>query len=91
MTADLEKDLRAGLQDLALELSDQQISQLLDYQSLIGKWTKVYNLTAVRDPAELMTHHLLDSLAAIAPLRRHLDKAGLGNGCRNRGSERPDF
>lgn len=82
MTADLEKDLRAGLQALALELSDQQISQLLDYQSLIGKWTKVYNLTAVRDPAEMMTHHLLDSLAAIAPLRRHLDKAGLGNGSR---------
>ena len=35
------------------------------------KWNKVYNLTAVRDPAEMLTHHLLDSLAIIAPLRTH--------------------
>jgi 16S rRNA (guanine527-N7)-methyltransferase len=39
---------------------------------LIQKWTKVYNLTAVRDPSEMLTHHLLDSLAVIAPLRRQL-------------------
>ncbi|WP_341916012.1 16S rRNA (guanine(527)-N(7))-methyltransferase RsmG [Polaromonas sp. YR568] len=75
-----EQDLRAGLKALQLDLSDQQIGQLLDYLDLIAKWTKVYNLTAVRDPAEMMTHHLLDSLAAIAPLRRHLQQAGLANG-----------
>ena len=75
-----EQDLRAGLKALQLELNDQQVGQLLDYQALIGKWTKVYNLTAVRDPAEMMTHHLLDSLAAIAPLQRHLQQAGLGQG-----------
>ena len=40
------------------------------YLGLIGKWNKVYNLTAVRDPAEMLGHHLLDSLAVIAPLRR---------------------
>jgi len=79
---DLRADLAAGLKTLQLELSDQQISQLLDYQNLIAKWTKVYNLTAVRDPAEMMTHHLLDSLAAIMPLRRHLQDAGLGQGAR---------
>ena len=39
---------------------------------LIQKWTRVYNLTAVRDPAEMLTHHLLDSLAVIGPLRRQL-------------------
>ena len=84
----MEEILRAGLRALALDLNDTQIHQLLDYQDLIGKWTKVYNLTAVRDPAEMMTHHLLDSLAAIAPLRRHLaktaaaDLAGLGQGSR---------
>ena len=50
--------------------------------AMIGKWTKVYNLTAVRDPAEMMTHHLLDSLAAVAPLRRYLQQAGLGHGAR---------
>jgi 16S rRNA (guanine527-N7)-methyltransferase len=77
-----EQELRAGLKALQLDLGDAQIDQLLDYQDLIGKWTKVYNLTAVRDPAEMMTHHLLDSLAAILPLRQHLEKAGLGQGAR---------
>lgn len=75
-----EQDLRAGLKALQLDLSDHQVGQLLDYLDLIAKWTKVYNLTAVRDPAEMMTHHLLDSLAAIGPLLRHLQKAGLGQG-----------
>ena len=65
-----EQDLRAGLKALQLDLTDAQVGQLLDYQDLIGKWTKVYNLTAVRDPAEMMTHHLLDSLSVIAPLQR---------------------
>lgn len=75
-----EHDLRAGLRDLKLDLNDHQVAQLLDYLAMIAKWTKVYNLTAVRDPAEMMTHHLLDSLAAIAPLQRHLQKAGLEQG-----------
>jgi 16S rRNA (guanine527-N7)-methyltransferase len=77
---DLRAALLAGLDTLGLNLSAQQVGQLLDYQALIAKWTKVYNLTAVRDPAEMMTHHLLDSLAAIAPLQRHLQEAGLEQG-----------
>jgi 16S rRNA (guanine527-N7)-methyltransferase len=52
-------------------LTPSQERQLLDYVDLIQKWNKVYNLTAVRDPAEMLTHHLLDSLAVVAPLRRH--------------------
>jgi len=68
----LEPGLRTGLAELALTLDDAQISHLLDYLALIQKWTKVYNLTAVRDPAEMLTHHLLDSLAVITPLRRQL-------------------
>jgi 16S rRNA (guanine527-N7)-methyltransferase len=72
-----EQELRAGLQALQLAMSDTQVGQLLDYLDLIAKWTQVYNLTAVRDPAEMLTHHLLDSLAAIPPLRRHLAEAGL--------------
>lgn len=75
-----ENDLRRGLLALDLKLDDQQITKLLDYLALIAKWTKVYNLTAVRDPAEMMTHHLLDSLAAVVPLQRHLSQAGLGQG-----------
>jgi len=74
----LNPGLRDGLQKLALSLDESQIAQLLGYLDLIQKWTKVYNLTAVRDPAEMLTHHLLDSLAVIAPLRRQLDSMGLG-------------
>lgn len=68
----LEQGLRQGLADLALTLDDLQIKRLLDYLDLIQKWTKVYNLTAVRDPSDMLTHHLLDSLAVITPLRKQL-------------------
>jgi 16S rRNA (guanine527-N7)-methyltransferase len=66
--------LQKGLADLGLVLTDEQQTRLLAYMDLIGKWTKVYNLTAVRDANEMLTHHLLDSLAVIAPLRRELAK-----------------
>lgn len=72
MSLDLRTTLKDGVAELGLDLSDAQIGQLLDYLALIQKWTKVYNLTAVRDPAEMLTHHLLDSLAVVPPLQRHL-------------------
>jgi 16S rRNA (guanine527-N7)-methyltransferase len=61
-----------ALPNLGLSLDDAQITALLDYLALIQKWTKVYNLTAVRDPDEMLTHHLLDSLVVIAPLQKQL-------------------
>ena len=70
-------ELIATALQLGVSLSGRQASQLVAYLSLIQKWTKVYNLTAVRDPAEMVTHHLLDSLAAVAPLEKHLVHAGL--------------
>jgi 16S rRNA (guanine527-N7)-methyltransferase len=69
--ADLAAGLSAGARALGLSLSASQQQQLLDYIGLIQKWNKVYNLTALRDPADMLTHHLLDSLTAVAPLRRH--------------------
>ena len=62
--------LVAGASALALELTDAQVDLLMDFMGLLQKWNKVYNLTAVRDPQEMLTHHLLDSLAAVAPLQR---------------------
>jgi len=79
MRVDNELTLRAGLKALSLELTDAQVRSLMAYQDLIGKWTKVYNLTAVRDPAEMLKHHLLDSLAAVAPLQKYLVSGGLLN------------
>jgi len=69
--------LKKGLEGLGLVLTDEQQAQLLAYMDLIAKWTKVYNLTSVRDADEMLTHHLLDSLAVIAPLRRELEGLAL--------------
>ena len=76
MSRALEPQLRAGLQALDLALDDAQITALLDYVDLIQKWTRVYNLTAVRDPQDMLTHHLLDSLAVVRPLRQQLAALG---------------
>ncbi|WP_429948385.1 16S rRNA (guanine(527)-N(7))-methyltransferase RsmG [Comamonas sediminis] len=77
MSALLEAPLRDGIQQLGLSLDDQQIAQLMAFLDLLQKWNKVYNLTSVRDPQEMLTHHLLDSLAAVPPLVRHLKGTGL--------------
>ena len=66
MTHSLELALREGLQQLSLTISDQQISQLLDYMSLLEKWNSAYNLTSIREPEKMLHVHLLDSLS-IAP------------------------
>ena len=71
MSVNLAEGLGAGIRALGLELGPDQQKQLLDYVALIQKWNKVYNLTALRDPADMLTHHLLDSLTAVAPLTRH--------------------
>lgn len=70
----LESALRAGLRQLDLALTDGQIGTCLDYLALLSKWSKVYNLTAIREPKEMLTHHVLDSLAVVAPLRRQLSQ-----------------
>jgi 16S rRNA (guanine527-N7)-methyltransferase len=72
--------LQKGLDGLGLDVSAEPQAQLLAYMDLIGKWTKVYNLTAVRDANEMLTHHLLDSLAVVAPLRREVAKLVLPEG-----------
>jgi 16S rRNA (guanine527-N7)-methyltransferase len=71
MSVNLAAGLSAGIQALGLDLSADRQKLLLDYVALIQKWNKVYNLTALRDPADMLTHHLLDSLTAVAPLTRH--------------------
>jgi 16S rRNA (guanine527-N7)-methyltransferase len=63
--------LQAAASELGLQLSDTQLDQLLAYLALLQKWNKVYNLTAVRDPAQMLSHHLVDSLSVVAPLKRH--------------------
>jgi len=66
----LAGELRAGTEALGLSLQQTQCDQLLEYLYLLEKWSKVYNLTAIRTPLMMVTHHLLDSLAVIP----HLDR-----------------
>ncbi|SMP64723.1 16S rRNA (guanine(527)-N(7))-methyltransferase RsmG [Noviherbaspirillum suwonense] len=61
----LSDALRKGAAALPVTLSDTQFERLLDYLALLAKWNAVYNLTAVRDPAQMVVQHLLDSLAAV--------------------------
>ena len=65
--------LLSGNQQLGVALSEAQTDALMGYLGLLHKWSKVYNLTAVRDPLEMVTLHLLDSLAVVPALLRHLD------------------
>jgi 16S rRNA (guanine527-N7)-methyltransferase len=68
--------LRDGAQALGVNLSPLQCERLLAYGALILKWNKVYNLTALREPDAVLTHHLLDSMAVIGPLQRERPDGG---------------
>lgn len=73
--------LQAAAQELCLPISTAQAQHLLAYRDLIAKWNKVYNLTSLRDPAQMLVSHIIDSLAAVPALQRHLANAGLAS-CR---------
>ena len=60
--------LEAGLSEIGLTLDTARIDKLFDYLALLRKWNGIYNLTAIRHPDEMLTHHLLDSLAAVPAL-----------------------
>lgn len=62
----LAQALSQGLAELEVTLAPAACGRLLDYLGLIEKWNRVYNLTAVREPRQMLTHHLLDSLAIVA-------------------------
>lgn len=64
----LRTTLDLGLAQLELALDESTRERLLDYLALMHKWNAVYNLTAVRDPQQMLVTHLLDSLAVIRPL-----------------------
>jgi len=81
VTAKHAEELSTGARQLGLELSEFQQQQLLAYLALLIKWNKAYNLTAVRDPDEMVSRHLLDSLSVMSFIHseRWLD-VGSGGG-----------
>jgi 16S rRNA (guanine527-N7)-methyltransferase len=73
--------LKRGLIALGLTLDRDTQQLLLDYIALIEKWNRVYNLTAIREPEKMVSHHLLDSLAVAPHLHaKHLLDVGSGAG-----------
>ncbi|CAD6544258.1 Ribosomal RNA small subunit methyltransferase G [Paraburkholderia kirstenboschensis] len=64
----LSQLLAEGVLELGLELSDAQLGKLLDYVALLAKWNAVYNLTAIRDPRQMLIQHILDSLSIVPHL-----------------------
>lgn len=71
--------LQTAAQALGLSISPAQAAQLTSYRDLIAKWNKVYNLTSLRDPAQMLITHIIDSLAAAPPLNRHLQQANMAS------------
>lgn len=77
----LQAKLEQGLQQAELNLPENVRQKLLDYLALLQKWNKVHNLTAVRDPEEMVTLHLLDSLSVLPYIQaKHLLDVGSGAG-----------
>jgi 16S rRNA (guanine527-N7)-methyltransferase len=73
--------LHSAAKLLDWSLLPAQATQLLAYRNLIAKWNKVYNLTSLRDPAQMLVTHIIDSLAAAPPLQKQLANMGLAD-CR---------
>lgn len=71
--------LEAGLTALGLPLAREAQGKLIDYLALVEKWNRVYNLTAVREPEQMLAHHLLDSLS-VAPHLTGACLADVGSG-----------
>ena len=82
MRADLRAVLEDGIAQLKLDLQPAQVETLMSFLDLLQKWNKVYNLTSVRDPQEMLTHHLLDSLAAVPALMRYVQTLPVQPGMR---------
>ena len=59
---DNRQKLQSGLKEMGFDLSGEQQDKLLAYVEMLKKWNKTYNLTALRDESQIISHHLLDSL-----------------------------
>lgn len=76
----LRAQLLPGIQQLGLMLSSTQIDLMLDYLALLVKWNSVYNLTAVRDPSDMIRQHLLDSLSVVNAFQSAKNVLDVGSG-----------
>lgn len=80
MPPDLTNILQQGCDELKLKLSQEQIQQLLDYLRLLQKWNKVYSLTAINNPRQMVIYHLLDGLSAVNYFANYSSVLDVGSG-----------
>ena len=72
--------LESGLDALCIKLTKEQQNKIINYLIILSKWNSVYNLTAIRDPKEMMTHHVLDSLSAVPAFTEAQNVLDVGSG-----------
>ena len=70
--ASIQTGLEQAVEQLGLTVSPIEIQRLLGFMDLLQRWNSSYNLTAVRDPQQMLSQHLADCLAVIRPMRRQL-------------------
>jgi 16S rRNA (guanine527-N7)-methyltransferase len=76
----LSQVLAEGIAEMGLAVSPEQQEKLMDYLALMFKWNSIYNLTSLRDPMQMVTHHLLDSLAAVPAFAGAANVLDVGSG-----------
>ena len=77
----IDEQLTRGIVGLGLELPPEEQQRLLAFAALLAKWNRVYNLTALREESQMVTHHLLDSLSVLPFLdARSIADIGTGGG-----------
>lgn len=70
MQETIQQQLKIGAEQLGLSLSTEQEQALLQFMQQLKRWNKTYNLTAIKNDEQMLSHHILDSLAVVLPLRK---------------------
>ena len=77
---DIEERLKSGAENMKVFLADEMLEKLVDYIYLLHKWNATYNLTALKNPGDMLTHHVLDSLSVVPFLVKSRNILDVGSG-----------
>ena len=77
---DIEERLKSGAENMKVFLADEMLEKLVDYIYLLHKWNATYNLTALKNPGDMLTHHVLDSLSVVPFLVKSQNILDVGSG-----------